>query len=414
MNGSTFMQKTRFQPKRTRPQVAPPALPCVIQRECGLCPHVNRVYETGLQEKYQHDVAKLQAIFPSPVRILPPVASPKKLRYRTSMKLAIRTNERGWIEMGVFKPGTHHIVEMQKCPLHAPPLQRLLHLLPFALKKSGIIPWNEKTQQGELKFLAARSAHLTEQLMVTFVVTTESCRDKLLACLEDLLLQGMEVHSAHMNLNNSLGNEIFGPTTTRINGLKRLRETLCNIKLSISPTSFLQINPWTASKLYHRISQLAGTPTPGAVAIDLYSGVGQIAMLLGRNGYRVAAIEETPSAKEDAALNLKSNRLESYVEFFSCSVEEFATTAPDWAQAPQLIVVNPSRKGLSDSAREFIDVTAHKSSALLIYVSCNLTTLLRDLEYLQQKAFRVNQLEAFDLFAQTDKLEWLVVLSTHP
>ena len=388
-----------------------PTPDCPIQKTCGLCLYVNTPYEKGLAAKYQKDLAQLQRIFPVPVPALPPVASPKKLRYRTSMKLAIRSNVRGWIEIGVFKPNSHQVVEMQQCPLHAPILQKLIYKLPLAVKEADLVPWREDLQEGEIKFVAARCAHLTEQLMVTFVVTDMQAKEKVLRCAEILSEQGLSIDSLNLNINPSKGNEIFGPETHRLSGLKRLRETLCSLSLSLSPTSFLQVNPWIASKMYHRIEQLAGAPNPGAVAIDLYSGVGQIAMVLARNGYRVAAIEETPSAKEDASTNLQLNRLQQSVEFFSCPVEEFSRTHPDWANNPQLIVVNPSRKGLSDSARTYVTTTTKKSGSTLIYVSCNLTTLLRDLEFFQQDSFRVHQVEAFDLFAQTDKLEWLVVLS---
>ncbi len=403
--------------KRPAPKKQPiigPTLDCPIQKTCGLCLYVNSPYEKGVAAKYKKDVEQLQGIFPEPVPALPPVLSPKRLRYRTSMKLAVRSNARGWIEIGVFKPNSHQVVEMQLCPLHAPALQKLIYKLPLAIKEAGLIPWREDTCEGEIKFIAARCAHLTEQLMVTFIVTDIQAKEKVLRCAEILKEQGLTIDSLHLNLNASHGNEIFGAETHRLMGLKRLRETICNFSVSLSPTSFLQVNPWIASKMYHRIEQLAGTPNAGAVAIDLYSGVGQIAMVLARSGYRVAAIEETPSAKEDASTNLQLNRLQKSVEFFSCPVEEFSHTSPEWASNPQLIVVNPSRKGLSDAARTFVSETAKKSSSLLIYVSCNLTTLLRDLELLQKDAFRVHQLEAFDLFAQTDKLEWLVVLSPIP
>lgn len=399
--------------KKKKP-VLEPALDCPIQKTCGLCLYVNSPYEKGVAAKYQKDLEQLQRIFPTPVPALPPVLSPKPLRYRSSMKLAVRSNDRGWIEIGVFKPNSHQIVEMQQCPLHAPALQKFLYKLPLAIKDAGLLPWNEDTQEGELKFIAARCAHLTEQLMVTFVVTHIQAREKVLRCADILKEYGLTIDSLNLNVNPSKGNEIFGPETHRLAGAKRLRETLCNLSISLSPTSFLQVNPWIASKMYHRIEQLAGTPNAGAVAIDLYSGVGQIAMVLARSGYRVAAIEETPSAKDDASTNLQLNRLQKSVEFFSCPVEEFSCTHPEWADHPQLIVVNPSRKGLSDSARAFISVTAKKSSGLLIYVSCNLATLIRDLEFFQQENFRVHQVEAFDLFAQTDKLEWLVVLSPTP
>ena len=142
-----------------------------------------------------------------------------------------------------------------------------------------------------------------------------------------------------------------------------------------------------------------------AVAWDLYCGIGPISLLLARQGYRVLGIEENPKAVRDAVENAKRNRLTN-ASFVSGRVENILPMLPTWAIAPSLIIANPARTGIASAARQTINGLACR----ILYLSCNIETLVRDLGDLTASGRRVRHVTAFDMFAQTDNLEWLIYL----
>ncbi len=401
---------------------------CAIKALCGTCKFVNLDYETGLSEKHLKGLAVLKdAGVLGSARLLAPARSPRAYEYRSLFKLAVRPVRQGRsilrpakadapanrFAIGLFEQGSHDVVDMDDCPLHTWPLRRLLRDVRAELNASTITPYDEKVHTGQLRYLAARAAHLTGELMLTFVVT-EPLKVELKRVIANLQRKGHKVNSAHMNVNPEKGNAIFGPTTQRLAGAEGLRERVCDLDFEIGPTSFFQINPWQAIQLYRRIEQIAGQTASPVVAWDLYCGTGQISLILARLGYRVLGIEENAKAVEDAGENARRNKLEEKAQFLATRAEDSPRLIPAWAKSPELIVVNPSRRGLADATRKHLrELLVQNPKARFVYVSCEVETLARDLKELTQSGFALRQVEPFDMFPQTDNMEWLAVLSGH-
>jgi 23S rRNA (uracil1939-C5)-methyltransferase len=223
---------------------------------------------------------------------------------------------------------------------------------------------------------------------------------------------GHKINSAYMNINTSSGNAIFGEDLVLLAGSAALRERVCDLDIEISPLAFFQVNPWQAGNLYRRVEMHAGRGKAGDTAWDLYTGTGQMALMLARAGFHSLGIEEIAAATVDAARNAQRNNLSAQAEFIAARVEDSETLLPEWAKKPKVIVVNPSRRGLHESARAHLSHVLRSDEKIkFIYVSCEVETLARDLKALTASGHRVRQIEAFDMFAQTDKLEWLAVLT---
>jgi 23S rRNA (uracil1939-C5)-methyltransferase len=302
---------------------------------------------------------------------------------------------------------------MNDCPLHVGHLQRLIPDLTAELDASPLTPYDEKTATGQIRYVAARAAHLTGEMMVTFVVT-EPLKNELRRVVESLRRRGHKINAAAMNLNVEAGNAIFGSETSHVAGSDKLRERVVDLDFEVSPTAFFQVNPWQAINLYRRVEQVAGPAGPSEVAWDLYCGAGQISLVLARLGYKTFGIEENPAAIADANANAKKNGLEKQATFVAARVEDAEPLLPAWAQTPSLIVANPSRRGLADSARQHLIWLGNQAKGRgmrLIYVSCAADTLGRDLKELADGGFTVRQVEAFDMFPQTDHMEWVAVLT---
>jgi 23S rRNA (uracil1939-C5)-methyltransferase len=387
---------------------------CMHKKACGGCRYVNNDYKSSLDTKYNAGLAELESAgLLKGLKILPPVPSPRPLGYRTLFKLAVRPGFGRKFAIGLFQPGTHRVgPSMETCPVHVSALTRMLRDLQTELETSSLTPFDENAGEGDLRYLVARASHLTGEIQLTFVVTKPQ-KVELTRIVGRLKSLGHKIASSHMNINADSGNAIFGKETVRIGGTDGLRERINDLGYEISPTSFFQINPWQAAQLYNRVAEFAGpAPSSSAVAWDLYCGNGQIAMTLAKSGWRVLGIEENTAAAASALLNAERNELDSKITIHAARVEDSEKDIPKWASTPSLIVVNPSRRGLHENARSML---AHmlrlNPSTRFIYVSCDVTTLKRDLAFLVESGCRVRHVEGFDMFAQTDQMEWLAVVS---
>lgn len=395
---------------------------CKMAHFCGSCPTINTSYETSLHDKHQAALARFnQASLLEGTTVVAPKASPRVLGYRTHAKLAVRPAAEAAVKpgfgerfaIGLFQPDSHRLVHLDNCPLHRPAINRLLPDLKAELEASAIEPYSETKQTGHLRYLAIRASHLTEELMLTFVCNDESMKVTLKAMILRLRQKGHLLVSVHLNVNNALTNAIFGPSTKRIAGAPGLRESLCGLTFEIGPTSFFQVNPWQAESIYRRVEQIAGQGGTADVAWDLYCGSGQMSLLLAQQGYRTLGIEENPEAIRYAEANRERNRLaeSKNPSFIVGRVEDLVGQLPSWAESPSLMVVNPSRRGLAPMARQLLqDGLSRRPDSRLLYVSCEAETLIRDLQELLKQGRRLRQLECYDMFPFTEKLEWLAII----
>ncbi len=389
---------------------------CRMKNECGGCEFVNTPYKAALETKHNRGLKVLEnAGVSGNFPVSAPVGSPKELQYRSLFKFAVRPGKGKNFEddnryaIGLFKPGTHDIVEVDHCPLHTWGLKSLLKDIRDELEALHLKPYDEKNNSGDIRYITARAAHLTGEIMLTIVVTSD-LRKEMKLLLTNLKGREHHINSCHMNINSEVGNNIYGDQTIRVGGASYLRERICDLSFEIAPTSFFQINPWQAVNLYRRVERIAGTAASGAVAWDLYCGSGQMALLLARSGYRVLGIEENPDSIANAKNNASKNGI-SNAEFIASRVEDSHQSLPAWSQTPDVIVVNPSRRGLAQETREFLKkFFVQNPQTRLIYVSCEMDTLARDLKDLSSSNKQLKQLESFDMFPQTNKMEWLAVL----
>ena len=202
------------------------ATSCAIKSECGACKFVNTNYGESLRAKFDAGVQVLRdAGVLKEAQILDPMPSPTPFAYRSYFKLAVRPATQAQVSaaakmgesrrfaIGLFEPGTHKVsVDMTSCPIHTKPLQSLLHDLQTEIEASVLQPYDEKSQSGDLRYVAARSAHLTGEIMLTFVVTNPQ-KFELIRLVNRLRRIGHKINSAHMNINKSTGNAIFAEET---------------------------------------------------------------------------------------------------------------------------------------------------------------------------------------------------------
>ena len=181
-----------------------------------------------------------------------------------------------------------------------------------------------------------------------------------------------------------------------IKGNGYIKEQLNNLKFIISPTSFFQVNTQQTIKLYDKVKQLAYDKNMNKL-LDLYCGTGTIGMYLSDNYQEVLGIEINKEAIKDANKNKKSNIINN-ITFIA---EDAKKAIKRLKYKPDIIIVDPPRSGLF---KGMIDNIIEINPKKIIYVSCDVITLARDLNQLSKK-YIIKEIQPIDLFPQTYHVE---------
>jgi len=289
-------------------------------------------------------------------------------------------------------PFTGRIVPVDDCCLFSPVTGRILPLIREFVRTAGLPAFDKRTGKGVLKRLVLREAKHTGQVLVNVIAASDL--GGLLAHPARVLAEAVpEVRSVYAT---------HGDRPRLLSGSPYIEERLGGLSLRVYPLSFFQPNPKTAEELYKRIISAAEVRGDERV-LGLYSGAGAIELFLARHVRDVTGIDSSAEsiscALENAAVNGVGNAV-----FIRDTVERAAGRYRN--RGINLVVIDPPRSGMSAKALSAIkEVRARK----LVYVSCNPSTLARDLKTLKDD-YEPKEIIPFDFFPQTAHFEVLAVL----
>ncbi|NLC70808.1 MAG: 23S rRNA (uracil(1939)-C(5))-methyltransferase RlmD [Desulfuromonadaceae bacterium] len=379
--------------------------PCRHARFCQGCPLIVLPYPAQLrfkEERVGESLNKHPAL--QHLRIEPILAAPHPLGYRSSAKLVF-AKQRGKVSLGLYRRGSHDVIDIGDCPLHHPLLNRVVRVVREEVERQNIFVYDENKGRGLLRYLLIRVAPESSRAMVTFVTAERNFRE-LIHLGKWLQRKVPEVISVHQNINAKAGNVIVGRETQKLFGHSDLITTVGDIRLRISPTSFFQVNPDQAAAIYALVRRWAAL-TKGENAVDLYCGIGGIALNLARDAGFVIGIESVEEAVRNARDNAAMNGLGN------CSfragdaallMEELAEEMPPGS----VLTLNPPRSGCDGKV---LEAAAKMAPRAMIYVSCDPDTLGRDLASLDDLGFRAVTAQPVDMFPQTSHVETVVRLA---
>ncbi|APG28622.1 23S rRNA (uracil-5-)-methyltransferase RumA [Syntrophotalea acetylenivorans] len=376
--------------------------PCNLAERCQSCALIQMDYEAQLRYKSAKlkqalaDFEMLKDLQPQPI-----LAAEHPLGYRTNAKLAL-SKERGKVHIGLYRRGTHKVVDIEDCPLHHPLINRIVRTVKDEIQRQKIFIYDPQTRRGLLRYLLIKVSPKNEKAMVTFVTAERNYRE-ITHLAKWLARKVPEVISVHQNINGSTGNVVMGRETIRMLGVPDLIDQVGDIRLRISPTSFFQVNHEQAARIYELVRKWAALENH-ETALDLYCGIGGIALHLAKDAGSVTGIEVVEEAVLNACENARMNRLGNCHFLAGDSAELIHDLAPD---SVKVAVINPPRSGCQ---AEVLEALAELAPARIIYVSCNPATLARDLDLLHEKSYRVTELQPVDMFPQTAHLETVVHL----
>lgn len=323
--------------------------------------------------------------------------------WRSRVKLAVRGSKKK-LQIGLFKEGSHLVVDMQECPLHNPFLDQALSFLRQSILFYEIEPYQEKTLSGRLRYIQMVVNVESKKIQLTLVWNGESLQEKEKVFIEHLMKKDIW-HSVWANYLQKETNAIFGKKWDLLAGKEAFEQKVRGIFYTLHPSCFFQAHISLFEEMLAYIEKLV--PSQKNV-LELYAGVGVIGLQVAQKSSHVTFIESSPRSRwsfEKTLSKLPSFFLEK-CSFLSSSVEE---GPEDW-MGFSVILVDPPRKGLSKKCKERIFSSGASS---LVYISCGPDSFMRDcLEFLE-KGWALQEAKGFLLFPGSDHVE-MVALFQRP
>lgn len=377
---------------------------CSTYKRCGGCNlrHVN--YKTTLKMKKNIVQNLVDKNLKTKVVVKDTIGMEHPFHYRNKAQYPIGTDKDGKPMIGVFANRTHEVIQIDKCLIQNEEAETIAKFICQFAQKNNISVYNEKTCQGLLRHIVIKVGIKTNQIMCILVLNSEELpnEEKL---IDELTKHFPNITTIVKNINNKNTNVILGKTNINIFGNGYIYDKLGDYTFKISPLSFYQINPIQTEKLYNLALQAAKL-TGKEIVFDLYCGIGTIGIYMANKAKKVYGIEIVEDAIKDAKENCKINNITN-AEYYAGDTEKLLTELIENKKIkPDVIVVDPPRKGLDNTTVENI---LKIKPTRLVYVSCNPATLIRDLSKLEG-IYEIKEIQPVDMFPFTSHVECVCVL----
>ena len=379
---------------------------CSIFPACGGCMYQTMPYEEQVKMKegqirrIMDPVVKGEYLFEGVKH------SPKEFHYRNKMEFSFGDEFKdGPLSLGLHKKGsTYDVLTAGDCQLVHEDMDKILLCVLNYFKERNVSYYKKMQHVGYLRHLLLRRGDTTGEILVNLVTTTQEEYD-LTPLVEELLaleLEGKIVGILHI-LNDSLSDVVKSDETRILYGQDFFYEKLLGLEFKITPFSFFQPNSKGAEVLYETVREYIGD-IDNQVVFDLFSGTGTIGQVLAPVAKKVIGVEIIEEAVEAAKENAVRNGL-SNCKFIAGDVFK---VLDEIEEKPDVIVLDPPRDGIHPKALpKILNYGVDK----IVYISCKMTSLARDLEMMQLAGYRVEKMTAVDQFCETVHVETVVLLS---
>ena len=385
--------KNRPEKKRSR---------CPVSKKCGGCTMIDVPYEQQTQEKQQL-VEDLIGPFGRVDHIIR-MKNPD--HYRNKVTSVFAPDRKGRPVCGIYKAGTHEVVPVKSCLLEDLRADRIIQTVFTLMESFKLRVYDEDRGTGLIRYVQVRTAHSTRQVMVT-LVTGQTVFPPAKKFVNALLKRHPEITTVVQNINDKQTTMVLGDREKVLYGPGYIEDVLCKKRFRISSRSFYQVNSLQTEKLYNIALDYAGFSGKERI-LDAYCGIGTIGIIASNRCREVLSVELNPEAVADAKVNAKLNSVQN-VEVYKNDAGRFMRDMAAKKEKLDVLFMDPPRSGASE---EFLGAALELSPAKIVYVSCEPTTLARDLTVLTEGGYVMKKAVPVDMFPYTEGVE-TVVLLTH-
>lgn len=322
--------------------------PCLYFDHCGGCQlqHINYSAQLEAKASFIEDSLKRIGQFSLPNKV--EIKHAEEFNYRNRVQLKVERSTKP-LQIGFYKAGSHKVCDVENCLILADELNQALKVLRNAQDEIALsqIPYSKID-----------------------------------------LIKGVDNISASQKIANL--------------DTKETCQQVLGINYYFDPDCFFQVNQYLLETL---VENVVGTRT-GKIALDLYAGVGFFALQLAKNYQKVIATEVNKTAVKWAKHNIKENNINN-LEFYDFSTEKWLAKMSRQVTKLDLIVLDPPRVGIIKKTLLSIAALEPKE---IVYVSCEPTTLARDLRVLADCGYQLTNVLGVDLFPQTYHIETIASL----
>lgn len=409
---------------------------CPIAKSCGGCELLAVPYEIQLKRKSRMvaeafaqilDEETLNAVLREPLGM----AEPKAYRYKAATPFAPGKGSR--VRCGFYRAGTHKLVYANECLVEAPGARAILNDVARVAGDLRISAYQEDAGKGSLRHAVVRMSYATGEAMLTLVTNGEH-----LAHEQDFIKRMRALHpeivSINQNINILRTNAILGRDTRLLWGKPALTDALLGCTFEILPTSFYQTNPAQTEHLYALAltyaladlndraafeqahidaceKHLVSATDKQIRVLDAYCGCGTIGITLAKHAKnaQVVGVEKVGSAIQAAKRNAEINGVSERSHFVREDATRWMMHEAKQSEAHfDVVIMDPPRAG---STAEFLSACVRLNPERIVYVSCNVLTQARDIDYLQKRGYKLQSLTPVDMFPHTKHVECVAVLT---
>lgn len=375
---------------------------CNYFDNCGGCNLMHLQYDYQTELKHQFCKDKLKQYSNNLETVI--FKAKEQFNYRNKVISTFKRNKKNKITPALYEEHSKSLVSVNNCMIQNDLANRILDSICDILNKLKISIYGEKNKNGVLKFVLIRIAEKTNEALVCFVVNSDifPARNEI---VKELRFRHKEIKTIVQNTNNRDTSIVLGDKERVLFGNGYIVDELCGYKFKITSKSFYQINHDQTEVLYKNAIDSLNL-NKNDIVLDAYSGIGTIGIILSNKVKEVFSVELNRDSFKNAIENSKLNNVRN-VTFYNADATEFICSLEKTKENKiDVVIMDPPRDG---STKEFLNSVIELKPKKVLYISCNVLTLQRDLEVLK-KDYTITKLFFVDLFCNTFHTECVCLL----
>lgn len=378
--------------------------PCPYFERCGACHMLHIAYPEQMKIKQsilKQSLRRYTDLDIDRLDIRRTLGMKSSFGYHNKSQMPFKNTPNG-LTLGLFENNSNKFVAIDSCMVQEPLVNETNAKILSLLSRRNIKAADSLNPDGVLLNLITRYVSSTDALQVTFIVSR--CQPVLKAVAEEILKEIPRVKGVFCSVNKQHTVSMFGKSIDLLAGEPYVLEKIGDLDIKLSPEAFHQLNTRQMAVLYEEVLKACALDGH-EVVIDAFCGVGISTLQMARHAKMVFGIDVSASSIKDAIANAVLNGIKN-VAFMADRVEKMVPELLLKARKPDIVVFDPPRSGIEDPV---LDSVIQARIPKIIYVSCNPSTLAKNLDRLTPH-YRILSIQPIDMFPHTASVESITVL----